>query len=348
VAKGSGGARYVFARIETDDGRVGWGETIALPSWSYETVESITSTIRQYLAPILKGRSAFDQAWFQRRFDDVLTPAISNGFPFAKSAVLTAALDLAGQIAGVPVHRLLGGKIKDEVALSFALSIDEPAAMAAAAKEWPSVTCFKVKVAGDPQADGARVRAVAEARPGVDIWIDANQSYRPIYFESFLREIGDLRRVRCIEQPTRSVDWEGLGRARMRSHLAIAVDEGCFSPQDVARLAGMKAADLVVLKVAKSGGVLNCQRSAAVAEAHGLGLLGSGMTESGVGLIAAVHLFSTMDLLLPPELNGPRFLKDLLVDGLSIRDGNVVRVPDTPGLGVRVKEDALRALSLNL
>ena len=114
AAPGQAG-QYVFVRIETADGRVGWGETIALPSWSYETVESITTTVRNHFAGIVIGRSPFDQAYFQRRFDDVLTRAVSQGFPFAKSAVIVATLDLAAQVAGVPLHRLFGGKLRDKL-----------------------------------------------------------------------------------------------------------------------------------------------------------------------------------------------------------------------------------------
>lgn len=342
VAASGQAGRYVFVRMETGDGRVGWGETIALPSWSYETVESIASTIRAYLAGIVIGRSPFDQAYFQRRFDDVLTPAVSQGFPFAKSAVLIATLDLAAQVAGVPLHRLFGGKLRDRLDLTFALSIDSPQAMAEAARVYPSARCYKVKVSGDPALDVARVRAVAEARPDAALWIDANQSYKPVDLETFLKGIDGIRQVRCLEQPVRSVDWFGLKRARQRSPLPIAADEGCFSAWDVARLARMEACDLVVLKVAKSGGPLACQRSAVVAEANGLGLLGSGLTESGIGFTASVHLFSTFDLLLPPELNGPKFIANMMVDGLRV-EGTAVAVPDAPGLGIRVDEQMLRA-----
>jgi muconate cycloisomerase len=103
----------------------------------------------------------------------------------------------------------------------------------------------------------------------------------------------------------------------------------------------------VVLKIAKSAGLWGCQRSAFVAEANGLGLLGSGLTEAGIGFAASVHLYSTLDLLLPPELNGPRFLADLLVDGLSFRD-NIVTVPDAPGLGIHVKEDLIRSYAVKI
>jgi muconate cycloisomerase len=336
------GGRYVFVRVESADGRVGWGETNTIPSWSYETLESVTSTIRNYLAPIVLNRSPFDQVYFQKQFDERLTPAVSQGFPFAKSAVLTATLDLAGQITGLPLHRFFGGKMRDKIELTYALSIDTPQAMADVARSYPFVKCFKLKVAGDEKVDAARVRTVIEARPDADIWLDANQSYRPIHMETFLRSIASLEQVRALEQPVPSVDWFGMKRVRERSQLPIAMDEGCFSSYDVARLARMEAGDLVVLKVAKSAGLWGCQRSAIVAEANGLGLLGSGLTETGVGLIAAIHLFSTLELQLPPELNGPEFLTDLMVDGLEIQ-GATVTVPDGPGLGIKVKEDKIRA-----
>ena len=347
VATGGQTVPYVYVRIESADGHVGWGETIALPSWSYETVESIVSTVDKYLAPIVIGRSAFDQTYFLKQFDEVLTPAVSQGFPFAKSAVQVATLDLAGRIAGLPLHRFFGGKVRDQMDLTFSLSIDTPVRMAEAARAFPSMKCFKVKVSGDAAVDSARVHAVAKARPDAGLWIDANQSYRPVYLESFLQRIAGMEQVRCLEQPVKSVDGLGLKRARSRSTLPIAVDEGCFSPYDVARLARMDACDLVVLKIAKSAGAWGCQHSAIVAEANGLGLLGSGLTEAGIGFAASIHLYATQELLLPPELNGPKFLDDMFVDGLVIRD-NTVTVPDGPGLGVEVNEARIRGCAVRV
>jgi L-alanine-DL-glutamate epimerase-like enolase superfamily enzyme len=110
-------------------------------------------------------------------------------------------------------------------------------AMADVARSYPFVKCFKLKVAGDEKVDAARVRTVIEARPDADIWLDANQSYRPIHMETFLRSIASLEQVRALEQPVPSVDWFGMKRVRERSQLPIAMDEGCFSSYDVARLA---------------------------------------------------------------------------------------------------------------
>jgi len=341
VGTAGGTGEHVFVRVETDAGRVGWGETRALPSWSYETVEAIVAAIRNYFGPRLVGLDPFQLLTAHRRMYEALTPSVSNGQPFARSAIDIALHDLMGQIAGVPLHALLGGKLRESVDLTFAISIADPETMAAAAASFPFCRCFKVKLAGDEQ-DAARIRAVSAAVPGAALWLDANQSYAPARAAALLREVRDVPRVFCLEQPVRSIDWFGMQQVRERGELPLAIDEGAFSSFDVARMAALRCADLMVLKVCKSGGLRDCLRSAAVAEAYGIGLLGSGLTEAGIGLAASVHLFATLETLLPPELNGPEFLEDLLVEGLAV-DGATVRVPDAPGLGVQVNEEKIRS-----
>lgn len=346
---GTAGAcgNHVFVRMETEDGCVGWGESRALPAWSYETVESITWAVRNHLAPLVLGRSPFDLNAIQRAMYETLTPAVSSGQPFAKAAVDLALHDLQGRLTGQPIHALLGGKIRAEVPLTYALSIAAPDEMAAQAAGYPECGCFKIKVAGDPEADRDRVRAISAARPDAVLWLDANQAYSPARLVPFLEGVREVPRLFCLEQPVRSVDWLGLRMARERSPLPIAIDEGCFSAFDVARVAELKAAELVVLKVCKSGGLRECLKSAAVAEACGMGLLGSGLTESGVGFTASIHYFGAVDTLLPPELNGVQFLESMWVEGLEVR-GSTVTVPDGPGLGVTVREDLIRAHAVEL
>lgn len=347
VGQAGEGGRHVFVRLETDTGHVGWGEARALPVWSYETIESITSAIRGYLAPLLLGRSPFEINAIQKAMYETLTPSVSNGQPFAKSAIDIALHDLQGQITGQPIHALLGGKVRERVPLTYALSIAAPEEMARQAAAYSDCSCFKIKVAGNPESDAQRVKAISAARPDATLWLDANQAYQPAVLVPFLQAIRDVPRVFCLEQPVRSVDWLGLRQARERSSLPIAIDEGCFSAFDMARVAELRAADLVVLKVCKSGGLRECYKSATVAEANGIGLLGSGLTESGIGFTASIHYFGAVDTLLPPELNGVQFLESMWVDGLEI-DGTSVRVPDAPGLGIRVNEAAIRSHSLEI
>ena len=338
---------HVFVKITTDDGYIGWGEQRALPSWSYETIESITTTIQYHIAPLLLGRDPLNLNEIYHAIYDALKPAVSTGHPFAKAAVDIALHDLRGRILDVPLHTLFGGKRHDTLPLCYALSIDTPEIMGLKAKALSPCSCFKVKVAGNPAEDEDRLRAVHEAMPHARLWIDANQSYTPSNALELLKRVEDIRQIYCMEQPVASQDWFGMKRVREDASIPIAIDEGCFTSFDLAKIVRLECADAVVLKVCKSGGLAECLKSVHVAEANALELLGSGLTEAGIGFIASVHLFSTLDLVLPPELNAPAFLESLAVSSVEIHD-HVVTVPDAPGLGVTPDEDYINANLLKL
>ena len=338
---------HVFVKLTTDDGYVGWGEQRALPSWSYETTESITTTVRHHIAPLLLGRDPLNLNQIQESIYQTLKPAVSNGHPFAKAAVDIALHDLQGKILEVPLHTLFGGKRHDTLRLCYALSIDTPEIMGLKAKALAPCSCFKVKVAGTPAEDEERLRAVHEAAPDAKLWIDANQSYTPTNALELLKRVADVREIYCMEQPVASQDWFGMKRVREDASIPIAIDEGCFTYFDLAKIARLECADAVVLKVCKSGGLNACLKSVPIAEANSLELLGSGLTEAGIGFIASVHLFSTLDLVLPAELNAPAFLETMAVSGIHIHD-HVVTVPDGPGLGVTPDEDYIKANVLDV
>ena len=338
---------HVFVKLTTDDGYTGWGEQRALPSWSYETTESMTTTIQHYIAPILLGRDPLNINQIHHDIYHTLKPAVSNGHPFAKAAVDIALQDLRGRLLNVPLHTLFGGKRHDTLPLAYALSIDTPDIMAWKAKALAPCTCFKVKVAGHPETDEERLRAVHEAAPNAKLWIDANQSYTPTNALELLKRVADIREIYCMEQPVASQDWFGMKRVRENTSLPIAIDEGCFTHFDLTKIARLECADAVVLKVCKSGGLAECLKSATIAEANGLELLGSGLTEAGIGFIATLHIFSTLDLALPAELNAPVFLDTMAATGIHIHD-HVVTVPDGPGLGITPDEDYINEHRLPL
>jgi muconate cycloisomerase len=331
----------LFVKLETDDGFIGWGEQRALPTWSYETIETMVAAVRHHLSALVIGLSPFEVGLFHDRANAALSPSVSNGMPFARVALDIAMHDLAGQIAGVPVHALLGGKLQDRLPLCSAIGADRPQAMAQRALESAALHSYKIKITGDVALDIERIHAVAEVTDGKPLWLDANQSYRPSTFRRLLRAVNDIPQLVCAEQPVPSSNWAGMASIRAASAVPIAVDEGCFTATDLAKLTRFNAADMVVLKICKSGGIRNSLKTAHVAAAHGIELLGSGLTDCGVGFAAAVHLFSTLTLSLPAELNGPELLAELFVDGLEFEGGQII-VPDAPGLGVTVDEARLR------
>ncbi|GAB2600344.1 mandelate racemase/muconate lactonizing enzyme family protein [Kribbella endophytica] len=337
----------VFVKLTTEDGVVGWGEQRALPTWSYETAETIAVVINRHLTPILLELTPFDVELFHQQAAKRLSPAVSNGFPFARAAVDLAMHDAAGKLAGVPVHALLGGKVHDEIPLCSAIGVGAPETVREHAQQSSDYAAYKVKIGGDPDQDAAIIEAVAEVAGTKPLWLDANQSYRPSALKQLLDRTRHIRTIHCVEQPVPSTDLLAMRRLRGLIDLPVAIDEGSFTAQDLARAIQLDAADLVVVKICKSGGLRQALKTAQVALSGGLEILSSGLTDCGIGFAAALHVFSQLELALPAELNGPELLSDLYVEGLTITKA-VATVPTAPGLGVEVDEERIRAESIDL
>lgn len=336
--------QHVFLRLETDQGVIGWGEARALPSWTGETLESTVAALSNYFTPVLLGVNPFARNAIMATCDELITGTMAA----AKAAVDTALYDLQGKIAGLPVHEFFGGKRRDLIRLSHSLRSGSAEQIREAAQQHHDSRCLKVKLSGDPGHDAERVAAVIDGAPAADIWLDANQNYTATSAVKLLDRIGDFKRIACLQQPVPSKDWHGMARLRQRSPIPIAIDEGFSTAEDVLRLAPLGVADLIVLKLCKAGGLRELVDTATVARASGLDVLGSGLTESGVGLAATLHVYSTLDLRLPPQLNGPQYLETLVAAGLNIDHGAAISVPNKPGLGIDVEEETIRSLALDL
>ncbi len=347
VGYASGHGDVIFVKITTADGAVGWGEQRALPSWSYETAETIGVIIERYLAPILLEITPFEVELFHRRASSTLSPSVSQGFPFAKAAVDIALHDAAGQVAGLPISALLGGAVHDRIPLCSAIGVDTPDRVAARVRGSAAYHAYKIKIGGEVDRDVAAIFAAVDEAGAKPIWLDANQSYRPTRVRRLLEAVKGIDTIWCLEQPVPGTDWAGMVRVTGAVDVPVAIDEGSFTAADLARNALLGAADLVVVKVCKSGGLRQALKTASVAQSLGLDLLASGLTDCGIGFAAALHLFSQLDLALPAELNGPELLAELYVDGLEIVDA-VATVPVGPGLGVTVDEARIRAEAVPL
>ena len=339
---------HIYVKLVTSDGEVGWGEARPMHTWMYETMESVYTSIKRYLAPILIGKEPYDLSRIHEEMDKVLTPVVSSGQPFAKSAVDIALHDLIGKLVGLPLHRLIGGKTRDYVEMSALISGD-PESISEYAREMlrKGFRCFKLKIMGDVDEDCKCIRALRDSiGDRGQIWLDANQAYSSLRLAWLLKEIKDVGNIICIEQPVPTTDFHGLRRIARMSPIPIAVDESLFSHYDLLKLITMEALDALVLKVAKSG-IRNSLKIYYLAEAGGIDCLGSGMTESGVGFTASIHLYSVVKMVAPVDTNGPQFLSDLLVRGIEI-EGPRVKVPDKPGLGIKVDESKIEEYRVTL
>ncbi|MCW3841056.1 hypothetical protein ONA70_13190 [Micromonospora yasonensis] len=335
----------------TADGVTGWGEATPIPAWTYETAESIVTTIDRYLAPAILGRPAWDLDGVTTAFDRAVNRGFTIGSPLAKSAVDVALHDLLGRALGVPVGVLWGQRRRETIQLGWIVSGQTAAEVADAVAEGSDLgyRAFKVKVGLHSEAeDAAVVRAVREAAPDAALWVDANQAYTVDGALRMARRLADLD-VTAFEQPLPANDVAGQRRLRETSPIPVALDESLRHPSDLATFVKLNAVDVAIAKVQRSGGLTLSRRLCGLAEDAGVRLMGSGLTDSDLGLAASLHLFAAYGIDTPVDLNGRQFLTSSYATGatVEVKDG-VARVPTGPGLGVDVDESVVRELTVDV
>jgi muconate cycloisomerase len=332
------------------DGVHGWGEATPIPAWTYETAESIVTTVDRYLAPAVLGRAAWDLDGVTAAFDRAINRGFTIGAPLAKAAVDIALHDLLGRALGVPAGVLWGQRRTEEVELAWIVSGQKPAEVADSVAEGAALgyRSFKVKVGlSAPAEDLAVVAAVREAAPEAPLWVDANQGYT---VDTALRLGAELDAlgVTAFEQPLAANDVAGLRQLRRRCAIPVALDESLRHPSDLATFVKLDAIDVAIAKVQRSGGLTLSRRLCQLAEDCGVRLMGSGLTDSDLGLAASLHLFAAHDVSGPVDLNGRQFIESPYA-GPTVRvEDGVAHVPTGAGLGVEVDEAVVRALALDV
>ena len=332
----------VLVRIRTKDGAEGWGEATPDPHVTGESWTSASAMLRDDLAPALLGHDARDREGAASKIAARVAGASS-----AKAALDIALHDLVARVLGVPLWVLLGGHSKPDLEISRVVSLAPPEVMAEAAVRHVQAgfSTVKLKVGQEdaPSLDADRVAAVrSSVGHGVGIKVDANQGWRtPDIAVRAMRAMAPSRPL-YVEQPVIAADLEGLAEVRRQTGTAIMVDEGCHGPRDGLRVVALRAADLVNIKLMKTGGLGPAIRLNAVAEAAGIRAQVGTMVESSVASAAGLHLATALANVDTVEMGGPLMLGEDIGDLASGYHGSRVALPTGPGLGVEPDSSAVR------
>lgn len=339
------GRPAVLIKITADDGTIGWGESVPVPRWSYETLEGTVSILELYLRPVLLGKDPFDLDEIHRVMNLEIAPSFSTGAPIAKAGIDLALHDLIGRKLGVNVSHLWGRPAGEDLLLSWTLNpktlddLDE-----LIDKGWErGYRNFNVKVAPDPAVDLELCRRVRDRVPEGFLWCDANGGYDLASALEVAPKLADLG-VPVLEQPLPSNRLSGYRELKKQAALPIILDEGVVSPTDLLEFIALDCCDGVAMKPARCGGLISAKRQLEILEDAGLMFLGSGLTDPDVSLAASLVLYSSFGLKYPAALNGPQFLGTSLIREPLIPGNGRVRVPQGPGLGVEVDEERLAEL----
>ena len=343
ISRGSVGspkakAPHIFIKITTVDGLVGWGEARPSHRWSYETEETVVTTIQNYLAPMLIGVDASEIEIIHQIMSREIAPGFNIGQPIAKSAIDMAVYDLLSKRANVSLRDYLRKSKTNKIPLSYMVSVTSPEEAFAVAEQArrEGYTGFKIKIGIEPKKDIEIVKSVKSVVKKGYFWVDGNQAYSvkdAIQLANQLEKIG----VNVFEQPIAANNLFGLKEVVNKVEIPIAVDESVYSPMDLIQLIKLKALDMLVIKVSKMGGLFYAQQCIQIAQDAGIGLLGSGLTETRFGLAASAQLYAAYGIKNPVDLNGPQFLaEDVVAEGQLKIENGFVKLPQRLGIGVKL------------
>lgn len=329
-------ARATVPRLEghvlvltDEDGLQGLGYVHAIPAIT--TQGSGAAAALAHLAPMLRDRRIDEPGALLEEIDASLA-----GNPSVKAGIDMALHDLLARRVCLPVHALLGGRMRASIPQARILAIKSPDEMArqAALRVEEGYRQLKLKLSGDTELDAQRIAAVRNAAgPQVTLTLDPNQSYTAKQMMSAFARF-ERHGIALIEQPVPASDWAGLSLLTKTLPVAIEADESAQTVHDVFRLVSDRAVDVINLKITKLGGVRRFLQAVRVCEAGNVGVrVGAAF---GPALLQAmgVHAASVVTALpFGCELAEHQHLLDDPFEDLPVV-GGVVAVPDGPGCGI--------------
>lgn len=330
----------ILLEVADSDGRSGWGE--APTSWRVtgESAESVTAALLGPLRETVIGRSSSEPELLSAELEHAVARNSS-----ARSALDCALYDLAARVAEVPLFRYLGGtanEVRTDMTLSAVVDESQVESLCRTALEFAKagLNTLKIKVG----AGGDDVRVVMAVRdavgPGVELRVDANQGWTP---RSAVRIIGALEDagagLELVEQPVSREDTEGLAYVTSRVQTPVMADEAIATTRDLREIIRLRAADMINIKLAKSGGLREALELARLADENDVVAIVGCMAESHVGIAAAAALASAMGSgarreTIAHDLDGGLLLTDSPVEGGVNYDGDRVLLSDSPGTGI--------------
>jgi len=330
-------ADHVLVRVHSDAGLVGQAEAQPRPYTYGETQASIVQTVRETLAALIVGLDPLDSEAIGERSGRIA------GNQVARGAVDLAVWDLVGQVLDWPCHALLGGYAK-EVEAAHMVSFGTPEEMAEEALavcERLGVRTFKVKVGREPGIDVAATRAIRDALPDADLYVDANRGWS---YDDALRAGDELIAlgVRAIEEPISVDDSAGRLRLAERWPVPLVGDESCISLAHVGRALDEGAVGAVSIKTARTG-FTESRRILDLCLARSVPVVVGSQYEGAIGAAATIAFAAAFAGTAgrPAEMtNFVDLADDLVVAPPEIRDGRAF-ASAAPGLGIQVDDERL-------
>lgn len=338
-------AENLMVCITDTEGRTGWGEASSAPTMTGEFPEGMVAAAR-HIGTRIEGAEITDIA----AIHPLIAPLIyANQGP--KSAIECALLDLWGQAAGLPMHALLGGALRDSADILTMITGGDLAAEKAFARRQADAgfRAYKVKVGtGTPERDLERATAIrALLGPDVQISADANQGYSTAQGVTFAKG-AVAAGMDFLEQLVAGDDLEGMTACARATAVPLGADEGLHSIDDIRRHHALGAARGGSIKTIKMGGALPVMDAGRLMVDLRMSInLAGKVADTSIASAAICHLAMALPQLdWKTSITNQYLAVDPVTDPVRIVDGAVRRI-DRPGLGVRPDLDQLAKLRVD-
>ena len=265
------------------------------------------------------------------------------------SAIEIACWDIIGKKTGLPVYKLLGGRVWERVPITAFMSFDEPDKIAAAAVEAvkSGINTIKLKLGLDAEQDVAIVKTVREAIGyGPKIRIDPNQAWSVPTAISLMKRM-EKYDLQYVEQPIPKWDHDGLLKLSQKTGIPICICEGLTSLPELMRLIKARAIDFISTDPIRMGGLLGFKKVCGIAEAEGIPIIAH-VTTFGISVATWLHAVissnPTMyahDIMYPGLNHGVWAPVGDIISEKFQDDQGFLDVPQGPGLGVSIDRAAL-------
>ncbi len=333
------GMTVIVIELETDEGIIGIGESLAEPSPAKATEAYI-----QRAKPLLIGENPFDTERLTKKMEGFGGWALARQMAGHILGGIDMALwDIIGKACKQPVYNLLGGKIRDRAEFFRYVPHDEPEAMARDAKlhvdkGYSTIYCKYSNIEHLTDALTA-IRSAIGMEPR--LWVDFNQTLSVGFTLAYLKELEHLR-IDIIEQPVLAADLAGMAQIRKATSARLLAHESSMTLYEAMATIKAEAADIISIEPRMTWGMLGAKKGAALAEAAGMPALIHSSAELGVAMAAFLHiLVSTPNMILPNQGMYDWYADDYIKEGVLTYEGASLRVPDGPGLGVELDRDKM-------
>ncbi|MGX1192101.1 galactonate dehydratase [Metabacillus sp. SLBN-84] len=348
--------RWLFLKIETDEGIIGWGEPVI--EGRAETVGTAVKELMEYL--IGKDPLRIEDHW-----NYMYRSGFYRGGPIFMSAIAgidQALWDIKGKFYNAPVHQLLGGACRDSIRVYSWIGGDRPAEVGSSAKAAVEAGFTAIKMNGTEELqiidsyekiDQAveRIAAVREAAgPYVGIGIDFHGRVHKPMAKILAKEL-EAYRPMFIEEPVLPENNEALREIARATNIPIATGERMFSRWEFKNLLMDGYVDIIQPDLSHAGGITECKKIISMAEAFDVAAaphcpLGPIALASCLQVDATCHNAFIQEQSLGIHYNQGSDLLDYIVDNRVFKyENGYVKIPEGPGLGIEINEDHVRKMA---